>query len=165
MKFSVKISLIDHILQEVLGVFDLMQEVQQAISELDYLIESLHARKAEEFEKKKIGEQNDQHLKVLEKISDVISEQEKSAKNELVLTLVVEFVAIPYYLYTFLAHASDVLFHEGKEFHVTHLVCLFIAVLVTLLTTGYTLFKFKRPKENFREFLKSLLNPLSDDRR
>ncbi len=73
------------VLQGVLGVSNLLTEVQHATSELEFLIGRLQR-----------VEQNEQHNNLLAKIKDLISEQERTTHNELVLTLVVEFAAIPY---------------------------------------------------------------------
>lgn len=119
-------------LQEVLGVSNLFKEVQQATSELDNLIGKFREKRAEELDKKRSSEQNEQHNDLLTKIKDLILEQEISAQNELLLTLVVEFVAIPYYLYSFLDHAI----------HIPKFLSVPTAVLVTLGTMGYTLYRF-----------------------
>jgi len=56
----------------------------------------------------------------------------------LILTLVVEFVGIPYYLHSFLVHAFD--FPNG--------IATGAAVVVTFVTMGITVLKFwKKDKE------------------
>lgn len=121
-------------LQDVLGVSDLLKEVQQATSELEFIIGSLHERKTERRDKNRTEEQNEQHSKILEKISTLIEEQENAAKNELVLTLVVEGLAIPYYTYSFLSHA----------FHLPDIFSACIGITLTICTMGYTFIRFRK---------------------
>jgi hypothetical protein len=121
-------------LQKVLGISDLLHEVQQSTSELEYLIGSLHGKWLDGVNKQKRISQNEQNNKLLTEISLLIKEQERAAKNELVLTLVVEGMAIPYYSYSFFAHAL----HFSDGFSAA------VGIGIAIVTMGYTIFKHSR---------------------
>ena len=108
--------------QEIFGISDLLEKVQQITSELEHLIGIIHKRTIEKLEDKK-----------------------KEAHR--ILTLVVESVGIPYYLYNFLSEGllEHLLFHEHEINHVhheIHKISLYITIFVTLITIAYTLWKF-----------------------
>lgn len=124
--FQQPVSLTNHqtyyqVLQDQLGIESLLNEVQHATTELEYLISNLQEHKSAKF-------QNEQLQHMVE-----------HSNNELVLTLVVEGAALPYYSFGFFSHA----------FHLDDTVAMTISVIITILTMGYTIFKFKKkPKTN-----------------
>jgi len=98
--FQQPTSLINHqmyykTLQEVLGIANLLKEVQQATTELEYIISNIHKQKNEALQQEIEIRQNDQHTEHLKHMVE-------QSKNEMVLTLVVEGAALPYYTYSFL---------------------------------------------------------------
>ena len=102
-------------LQKHFGVEKLLSEVQHATTELEYLISNLHEQKNDEF-------QNNQLRHMVE-----------HSNNELVLTLMVEGAALPYYSFSFLSHA----------FHLKDSIAIAISLSLTILTMGYTIYKFR----------------------
>lgn len=125
-------------LQQVLGVNDLLSEVQKSTTELDYIISDIHQKKLDALRKQETDNQHQQNISLLSEIRTIIGEQERSSRNELILTLVVEFVGIPYYLHSFLVHAFDC----------PNKIATGAAVVVTLVTMGITVLKFwKKDKE------------------
>lgn len=124
-------------LQQVLGVNDLLEEVQQETKELDYIINDLYSKKIDAMRKREADSQHQQNIKVLSEINMLIREQERSSRNELLLTLVVEFTAVPYYLYNLFVHA----------FHVPNWIATGTAVIVTSGTMLITFFRFKKSKK------------------
>lgn len=103
------------VLHDRFGIENLFKEVQQAANELEHMIRDINEQRQ------------------FERIGNLIEKQEKHSENELVLTLVVEGAALPYYSYSFLAHA----------FHLSGPVSLAISVTLTLMTMGYTIYRFK----------------------
>lgn len=105
--------------QEIFGISDLLEKVQQVTFELEHLIGIIHKRTIEKLESKK-----------------------KEAHR--ILTLVVEAVGIPYYLYNFLSEGllKHLLSHENKINHMHHEISLYITIFVTLITIAYTFQKF-----------------------
>lgn len=104
------------LLQKHLGVADLLDEVQQSTRELDYILRDF------------------QQLTLLQDMRNLNREQERSSRNELVLTLVVEGLAIPYYLHSFLIHA----------FEFSNPAARLIALIVTAIVMIYTVLKFRQ---------------------
>ncbi len=108
-------------LQDVLGIANLLEEVQKSTEELDHLINSTYLR-----------EQNSQSINMLTEIKKLTEKQENSARIEFIFTLVVEAAALPYYSYNFLEHAIGM----DDEF------ALYIAMGLTLVTVGCTIYRF-----------------------
>jgi len=121
-------------LQKLLGISDLLTEVQQSNRELEYIINDLQQRKTEALREQEDDQRQRQNLSLLREIGTLIKEQQRSSHNELILTLVVEGVAIPYYLYSFLDHAL----------HLPPMISVGLALVTTVVTIGYTIFRFRR---------------------
>ncbi len=123
-------------LQEVHGVSDLLEEVQTSTTELEYMIGSLHEKHTEHLERKKADQLSQQHTSLLQEIKNLFREQERATRNELVLTLVVEGAALPYYTFSLL----------NKAFEVDKLDAVAIGLTLTVMAMGYTLFRFHHDK-------------------
>ncbi len=108
-------------LQTHFWIKELLNEVQHATSELEYLIKNIHAQKNEEIQNKQL-----EHMV-------------EHADNELVLTLVVEAAALPYYLFSLLSHAL----------HVNSVIAIIISLAITLRTMFYTYRKFNKDSDPF----------------
>lgn len=126
-----------HALQKTLGVSELLDEVRQSASELEYLIGSLHERKSLKRHQESVSKQAEQHKSRLQQIARLISEQERSAKSHLFLTLVVELTAIPYYAFHFLRDA----FHVSD--HLSRIISIGLAILTATATIFVLLKKSK----------------------
>lgn len=123
-------------LQKELGIAPLLEEVQKETAELEYLMRSFHESIDDHLNRKKRIDQQNEHNSLLGQIKNLIHEQERGAKNEFTLTLVVEAVAIPYYSYMFLEHA----------FHCPGWLASTISIGLTVVTMGYTIYKLRRTK-------------------
>ncbi len=126
-----------HHLQQVLGINELLTEVQQTTTELDYIIRDAHQQKLDSLQKQEAENRYRQTSELLKEIRAIIRQQEQSSHTGLLLTLIVEFVGIPYYLHSFLVHA----------FHCPNWLATGIAIFVTAGTMVATYFKFKKAKE------------------
>ncbi len=103
------------VLHDQMGIESQFREVQQTTNELEYMISSINEHRQ------------------FERIGDLVEEQKKYSKNELLLTLVVELAALPYYTYNYLNHAV----------HLNDGLSLGISASLTIAVMGYTFFKFK----------------------
>ncbi len=132
-------------LQDVLGITNLLEEVQKSTEELDHIITSTY-----------LHEQNNQSIHILEKIEDLTEKQEYSAQIERTLTLVVEVTALPYYTYS-ITKAIFKLFcasHQSKSEVVLRWtenwpewIAVFIALTATAFAVMWTFARYKRMKK------------------
>ncbi|HKX46460.1 MAG TPA: hypothetical protein VJP77_07140 [Planctomycetota bacterium] len=94
-------------LQRVFRIGSLFDESRTSVQELDFLIARLHRLRTEALERQDEAERAKDRLAVLTSLRDTARNQERSQHVELMLTLVVEFVAIQYYSYYLLDKAFD----------------------------------------------------------
>lgn len=112
----------------------MLKEVQHATAELDYILEYLYEEKKFLNDRKERDSQHQQDIEILESINKVLKAQQKSNHSELTLTLVVESVAIPYYLNAFFNHA----------YHLPTTTSAPISLTVAIAAVAYTVFKFNQ---------------------
>ncbi len=128
-------------LQKALGVSELLDQVRQASSELEYLIGSLHGRISLQHHQEGLAKQGDQHNSLLKKISDLISAQERTERITFSITLMVEIVAIPVYVHDYLSHSL----------RLSEKIALIGSILMPIIAVTCTIFMYLKDKKKNSE--------------